>query len=117
MRAALRDALADALAHRDRARMTLYRTALAALDNAEAVPLADEHRAGAVESSPVGVGRGELPRRALTREAEIDIVRQEVHDLRAAADALADPRPDAARRLRSDADHLQAIIDALPADR
>ena len=53
--------------------MAVYRTALAAIDNAEAIPLAEEHRAGAIELSALGVGRTEAERRPLTLEEEIDI--------------------------------------------
>lgn len=49
VREALRSALASAMARRDRAAMAVYRTALSAIDNAEAVPLGQEHRAGGIE--------------------------------------------------------------------
>ncbi len=116
VRTALRTALTNAMAQRDRAATAVYRTALAAIDNAEAVPLAEEHRAGAVESSATGLGRAEVARRALTREDEIGIVQQEVQDRRVTADTLATASPEAARQLRSEADLLQALLDGLAGD-
>jgi uncharacterized protein YqeY len=110
---ALRAALTTAMRHRDRSATAVYRTALSAIDNAEAVPLADEHRAGAIESSASGVGRTDTARRALTREDEIEIVRQEVRDRRVTADSVAAANPDAARQLRSEAGLLQALLDGV----
>jgi uncharacterized protein len=114
--AALRSALAVAMSQRDRAALALYRTALSAIDNAVAVPLDEEQRAGAIESSAVGVGRAEATRRALAAEDEIDIVRREVQERLAAADSLASANPDAARQLRIDAGKLQAVLDGLAID-
>jgi uncharacterized protein len=116
VREALRSALAGAMAQRDRAAMAVYRTALSAIDNAEAVPLSDEHRASAIESSAAGVGRTEAERRSLTREDEIDIVRREVQDRHVTAELLATTNPDGARQLRADASLLQALLDGLAAD-
>ena len=111
--AALRSALAAAMAQRDRAAMAVYRSAIAAIENAEAVPLDEDHRAGAIGSSVVGAGRTEAERRSLTREDEVNIVTREVQDRRAAADSLAIANPDAARRLQSDAEMLQALLEDL----
>lgn len=104
------------MAQRDRAAMAVYRTALSAIENAEAVPLGVEHRAGAIEFAAVGVGRTEAERRSLTGEDEIDIVRREVQDRRVTADSLATTSPDAARQLRGDASLLQALLDGLAVD-
>ena len=96
--------------------MAVYRTALAAIDNAEAIPLAEEHRAGAIELSALGVGRTEAERRPLTLEEEIDIVRREVQDRRVTAEALATTNPDGAQQLRAGASLLQALLDGLVKD-
>ena len=96
---------------KDRAALAAYRTALAAIDNAEAVPLGEEHRAGAVELSPVGVGRTDAKRRALSGQEMAEIVRLDVQDRLAAATTLASASPDAARRLRREAGLLIAILD------
>jgi len=111
VRTALESAVTRAMKERDRAALAAYRTALAAIDNAEAVPLGEEHRAGAVELSPVGVGRTDAERRALTEQEMAEIVRLDVQDRLATADSLASASPDAARRLRREASLLLALLD------
>ena len=101
------------MSDRDRAAMAVYRTALAAIDNAEATPVAGEHRAGAVELSPLGVGRTEAERRSLSLEDEINIVRLEIQDRHVTAEALASTNPDGAQQLRAGARLLQAILDGV----
>ncbi len=102
-----------AMKDRDRAALAVYRTALAAIDNAEAVPLAEEHRAGAVELSPVGVGRTDAQRRSLTEQDMTEIVRREAQDRRATADSLAHANPGAAQQLRGEASLLSDLLDAV----
>ncbi len=103
LRARLRAALPDAMKRRDRAAAAALRSALGAIDNAEAVDVA-EVRAGAVESSPVGLGAAEVRRRELT-EADIErIVRAEVDErLTAASEYEALGRSDRADQLRAEA--------------
>ena len=96
---------------RDRTALGAYRTALAAIDNAEAVPLGEEHRAGAVEHSAVGVGRTDVERRAITEQEMAEIVRLDVQDRLATANSLASANPDAAQRLRREASLLLALVD------
>jgi uncharacterized protein YqeY len=98
---------------RDRAALATYRTALAAIDNAEAVPLADGHRAGAVELSPVGVGRTDAERRSITEQDMAEIVRLEAQDRRDTADSLARANPTAAQQLRREANLLADLLDEL----
>lgn len=105
------------MAQRDHSAIGVFRTALGAIDNAEAIPLTEAHRAGAIESSAFGVGRTDAVRRSLTRADEIDVVRREVRERRVAADAVATANPDAARRLRDEASRLQALLDGLDRDR
>ena len=92
LRLALRARLTAAMRERDRGAVAALRTALAALDNAEAVPLADlprrlagpsgsEHVAGAA----VGVGAAEADRRELAEDDEHAIVAAEVASLLEAA--------------------------------
>lgn len=86
IRTSLRTALTDAMKSRDRAAVSVYRQAIAAIDNAEAVPIEDAPRAGAVEASAVGAGAADVARRELT-EAEIHAVvcaEQHSHELAAA---------------------------------
>jgi uncharacterized protein len=104
------------MTHRDRSGVAVYRTALSAIENAEAVPSSEEHRAGAIESSATGVARTEAARRALTREDEIYLVRREVQDRRVTAVSLAVTNPDAARQLRADASLPQVLLDGLAGD-
>jgi uncharacterized protein YqeY len=114
MRADLRRDLSAALKSRDRAAIGALRSALAALENAEAVPAdssgstgaSSEHVAGTVEH-----GAAEAPRRHLT-EAEVRaVVEAEVHDRRSAAleyEQLG--RGDHAVRLRAEADVLARYL-------
>ncbi len=96
---------------RDRDALAVYRTALAAIDNAEAVPLGPSDAAGAIELSVVGPGRADVQRRLLTEPDMINIVLQEAHERRMAADSLAGAKPDTARRLHHEAGLLQALVD------
>jgi uncharacterized protein YqeY len=116
VRKALRSALTAAMAQRDRSAMAVYRTALSAIDNAEAVPLGEEHRAGAIESSAAGVGCSEVERRSLTHEDEISLVKREIHERQVTAELLASTNRDGAQRLRADANLLQALLDGLAAE-
>jgi uncharacterized protein YqeY len=88
----------------------LLRSALAAIDNAEAVEIRDV-RAGAIETSPVGVGAAEVARRELTEADVAAIVRGEVEERRAAAAAYqAAGRGDRAAELAAEADALTAHL-------
>ncbi|TWE07854.1 hypothetical protein [Rudaeicoccus suwonensis] len=105
IRVQLRAALTDAMHERDAAAVAAYRSALAALDNAEAVPC--DERAGAIEDSPGSVGATEAPRRVLTGHEVQYLIAREVDEREAAAasyDRLG--QPDRAQRLRDEADAL-----------
>lgn len=113
IREALRAAIIRAMKERDREALAVYRTALAAIDNAEAVPLNQSHASpGAIELSVAGAGRTDVPRRSLTNTERIAIVHQEMQERRAAATSLAGGQPDAAQQLRREADLLQALVDS-----
>ncbi|EHR62573.1 GatB/YqeY domain-containing protein [Saccharomonospora cyanea] len=111
MRADLRQDLTAALKTRDRVAIAALRSALGAIDNAEAVPVDSaqatgtdsEHVAGAAS----GVGAAETRRRDLT-EAELrSIVENEVRQRTAAADEYERlGRVEAAERLRAEAEVL-----------
>jgi uncharacterized protein YqeY len=97
------------------------RSALAAIENAEAVtppPAGSPTEAtthAQLAGTVVGVGAAEAERRALS-EAQVErIVRAEVEERRTAADAYerAD-RPDPARRLRAEADVLGGYLARRP---
>ncbi|PTH90558.1 hypothetical protein C9J60_02510 [Streptomyces sp. A244] len=98
---------------RDRAAVSALRATLAALDNAEAVPLdATAPRAAALEASPVGAGATEAARRELSEEEMADVVRAEVAErLEAAAHLTAPAHTDRAERLRTEAAVLLRFLD------
>jgi uncharacterized protein YqeY len=90
LRERLRAGLTEARRERDAELAGALRTAIAAIENAEAVPTSSpaaaavptsEHVAGGV----AGVGTGEAERRLLDEEDERGIVRAEAADLRSAA--------------------------------
>jgi hypothetical protein len=110
LRAALATALAGATKQRDRAAVKTYRSAMAAIDNAEAVPLTDRHRAAASEGSAVGIGRGDVQRRALSDADVRAVLQAEIDEARAAADALHERDAAAAGRLREAARLLGQLI-------
>lgn len=109
----LRSAITTALKQRDRQSAAVYRAALGAIDNAEAVPTGDAQRAGAIESSVVGVGRAEAPRQALSEQTMREIVAAEADERRAAAELMRAGRPDAAEQLRAEAHLLRELLDAV----
>ncbi|MEU4801542.1 GatB/YqeY domain-containing protein [Actinosynnema sp. NPDC023587] len=112
MRADLRDDLKAALKSRDRVAVTALRSALAAIDNAEAVPAGtspthvtgNEHVAGAAS----GLGAAEAERRHLTEADLRSIVEEEVRERTAAATEYERlGRTEDAERLRAEA----AVLD------
>jgi hypothetical protein len=85
LRDRLRAALPAALKARDRATVSTLRATLAAIENAEAVD-AGSARAGAIETSAVGIGVAEAARRELTEADVIAIVRAEIAEREHAAE-------------------------------
>ena len=63
VRITLRAEMTRAMKRRDREATAVFRAALGAIDNAEAVAVGSEHRAGAIETAVVGVGRSDVSRR------------------------------------------------------
>ena len=109
----MRQALPEAMRARDKAAVSALRATLAALDNAEAVPVGEaELRGTALEESPVGVGVAEAQRRELSERDAADIVRAEVAERLEAADRLTAPaHADRATRLRAEADVLLRFLE------
>jgi len=116
---ASRQDLTTALRARDAVAVSALRSALAAVGNAEAVPVPDaggtggatvgEHVAGA----RVGLGAGEVERRVLSEGDVVALVRAEVDErLAAAAQVEALGRADVAERLRAEAAVLQRHLPA-----
>ncbi|MFF4712584.1 hypothetical protein ACFY2V_14430 [Streptomyces eurythermus] len=100
---------------RDKAAVSALRATLAALDNAEAVPVGEaELRGVALERSPVGAGTTEAARRELSEREVIDVVRAEAGErLDAAAQLTAPAHADRAARLRAEAGVLLGFLDGL----
>jgi uncharacterized protein len=119
LRDRLRDGLPAAIKARDGVAVAALRSALAAIENAEAVTPPPGSPAEATHAqlagTVVGVGAAEAERRALS-EAEIEeIARAEVDERRAAADAYERAgRPEEARRLRAEADVLVGYLARRP---
>ena len=93
LRDALRARLTSAMRARDRQTAGAMRSVLAALENAEAVPVTahdgpaamSEHVAG----GSAGLGAGEASRRSLSPDDERAVVGREVAELRSSSAALA----------------------------
>jgi uncharacterized protein YqeY len=121
LRTALRSRLTVALRERDRGAAATLRAAIAALENAEAVPspgglapTASSHVAGAA----VGLGAGEAERRLLTDDDELAIVAEEIAGFRAAereyAAAGASDRATASRDAAQLLDDVVATLERQP---
>jgi uncharacterized protein len=98
---------------RDSAAVAALRSALAAVDNAEAfdVQHASTAGGGVIPGAVTGLGAGEAARRHLSERQVVDIVRAEVADRRsAAADYQRAGRADRAARLTAEADTLAAHL-------
>jgi uncharacterized protein YqeY len=116
VRARLRQALVEAMKARDTVAVSALRSALAAIDNAEAVkaadgqqpaPVAGPHVAGAV----AGLGAAEVPRRGRTACGVGRVLRTEVVKRLAGADEYERlGQPEAAQRLRTEAQVLRAVL-------
>ena len=108
----LRTALRQAMSARDAVAISALRSALAALDNAEAVslPASDKPTVAThptIAGSTVGVGAAEVERRELSGDEERAVLQQEVDErLAAASQADLGGRPDRAVRLRAEAEVL-----------
>jgi len=110
LRDRLRAALSAAMKKRDRSAIAGLRSALGAIDNAEAIDTVDV-KAGAIEASAVGLGAAEARRRDLTESDIEQIVRTEIAERRTAAaqyDTLG--RVDHGDLLRAEAAVLEAQL-------
>ncbi|MFD7933958.1 hypothetical protein ACFV4T_05375 [Streptomyces sp. NPDC059755] len=99
---------------RDKAAVSALRTTLAALDNAEAVPVGEaELRGSALEQSPVGAGATEAARCELSEQGVLAVVRAEADERLAAAAQLTAPAHAArAALLRAEAAVLLRFLEA-----
>lgn len=106
LRRKLRDSLKDALQARDAAAITALRSALSAIDNAEAVEDKGTHR------PRLGVGAGDVERRVLSTRDLVEILRREVTERVQAADQYALlGQSAAAERLRAEAAVLEMLLE------
>ncbi|WP_392543937.1 hypothetical protein [Oryzobacter telluris] len=111
MREQLSAALPTAMKARDRVAVAALRSALAAIANAEAVPVDSMPRAGAVEAAAIGAGAADAPRRELTEDDVRAIVATEVDDrVSAAAEMDGHGRTEDAARLIDEADVLRRVL-------
>ncbi len=113
LRRELRDALRAALKARDEIAISALRSTLATIENAEAVALPDESRAGAIERSRTGVGGWEVARRDLSQREVEQMVDQEIEERVAAARGYQAAGERArGERLRAEAAVLAALLAA-----
>ncbi|MGW2601079.1 hypothetical protein [Streptomyces klenkii] len=98
---------------RDKAAVSALRSALAALDNAEAVPVGEaELRGVALEHAPVGAGATEAARRELSEDHVVDVVRAEAAERLEAAEQLSAPaHAGRSAQLRAEAAVLLRFLD------
>jgi uncharacterized protein len=116
LRTRLQAALKDALKARDKPAVAALRSAMAAIDNAQAVPTeqppateaSSEHLAG----TAVGLRAAEAERKTLSAEELDEIVRTEITDRREAADHYRRAGQDEmADQLEREAGVLSSIVD------
>ncbi|MFF2808247.1 hypothetical protein ACFVT2_13960 [Streptomyces sp. NPDC058000] len=100
---------------RDKVAVSALRATLAALDNAEAVPVDEAQLRGmALEQSPVGAGATEVARRELSERTVVDVVRAEATErLEVAAQLTAPAHVDRATQLRAEAAVLLRFLDGV----
>jgi hypothetical protein len=114
LRAALRRGLTTALKARDTEALAALRTAIAAIDNAEAIATADTHRpvtSADIAGASSGVGSTEAVRQSLSIGQLRDIMREQITEYAREADRYdALGQPDAAHRLRHRARILAAHV-------
>jgi hypothetical protein len=104
LRAGLRQGLTKALKARDAEALAAFRTAIAAIDNAEAIATTDTRRpvtSADIAGASSGVGSTEAVRQSLSLSHLRDIVREQITEYAREADRYdALGQPDAAHRLR-----------------
>ena len=107
LRDELQLALRTAMRERDRQAVSLYRSTLAAIANAEAVPLDDIH-ASAVDRAPLGVGAADVERRELSDDELEAVVRREAEERRTASHVTGIPESTRVQLAR-EADYLETL--------
>lgn len=117
LRARLSTALLEAMRAGNRPAVSVLRSALARVANAEAVPVDGLPAAGAFEQARVGVGAADVTRRELTEDDVRALVEAEVaeHE-QAASERRALGRDADAATLVAGADVLRALLAGSPPD-
>ncbi len=108
----IRGDLKPAMRDRDMTRVRALRSALGAIDNAEAVP--STARAGAIEDASVGVGSTEATRHELSAADVLAVLQQEVDERFAAADECDRQAPQRAQEMRAEAAAIAAYVSDVP---
>jgi uncharacterized protein YqeY len=115
LRDVLRAALAPAIRDRDTITVAALRSALAAIENAEAVESAP-HRSpnpSPIAGSVSGLGASETKRRTVTEDEAVRLVQQEIAALESAADLYQRAgRDEHAQQLRAQAAVLSRFVEA-----
>lgn len=109
LRTRLRSALLEARRARDAVATSTVRTVLAALENAEAVPVDSVPGAGAIEDSVRGVGGTDAPRHVLSDADELAILDAEIDSLDEAVTAYDGVAPERAAAARAGIEVLTAL--------
>jgi uncharacterized protein len=114
LRHALRRDLTTAMKAREPDAVAALRTAIAAIDNAEAVPAPETNRASTsshIAGARAGLGAAEAARRDLSDSEQQAILRDQITGYTAEADRYeALGQPDAARRLQAQARLLSGYL-------
>jgi uncharacterized protein YqeY len=114
MRRRLRESLKVAMSARDSIATAALRSAMSALDNAEAVSRshAPAPTGGIVGDVHLGVGAGEVARRNLSGEDVVEVVRAEIGERAAAATQYERlGRTEQASRLKAEATVLESFLE------
>jgi len=107
----LRARLTAAMKARDPVAMSALRSALGALDNAQAVDLdqAPSAQLGVIAGGVAGVGKGDVARKELSFDEQLAVLGQEIAERRALADRYDGlGQQDEAERLRAEAVVLES---------
>lgn len=104
----IRADLLPAMREREESRVRALRSALGAIDNAEATPTTAQ--AGAIEDASVGVGSTEAARQELSAADLRRVLQAEVDERETAAAECATSAPDWAQRLRDEAAVIASYV-------
>jgi uncharacterized protein len=120
LRQRLRESLKVAMRAGDSTAIAAFRSAVSAIDNAEAVDLSNAPgpTGGAIEDALLGVGAGEVARRELSAKDVVEIVRAEVREhAAAAAEYERLGRPEQASRFNAQATALESFLETAVKER